>query len=68
MFLNCFKILSLHENIGLKWIKKFFTFGIYPLQVNDKNSKTRGEICSKIRTKTQEQLQCRWPGVFAVNF
>ena len=42
--------------------------GIYLLQVNDRNTKTRCEICSKLTVKTLERRQWRRSGVFIVNF
>ena len=42
--------------------------GIYLLKVNNRNTKTRCEICSKLTTKTPER--CHWcrSSVFIVNF
>ena len=42
--------------------------GIYLLKVNNRNTKTRCEICSKLTIKTQERRQWRRSGVFIVNF
>ena len=39
--------------------------GIYLLKNNNRNTRTRCEICSKLTIKTSER---RWPGVFIVNF
>ena len=41
--------------------------GIYLLKVNNRNTRTRCEICSKLTIKTPEQ-RWRCSGVFMVNF
>ena len=41
--------------------------GIYLLKVNNRNTRTRCEICSKL-TKTPERRQWRRSGIFIVNF
>ena len=42
--------------------------GIYLFKVNNRNSRARWEICSKLTIKTPEQRQWRRSGVFIVNF
>ena len=42
--------------------------GIYLLKVNNRNARTRCEICSKLTKKTSERHQWRRSGVFIVNF
>ena len=42
--------------------------GIYLLKVNNRNTRTRREICSKLTIKTPERRHWRRPGVFIVNF
>ena len=42
--------------------------GIYMLKVNNRNTRTISEICSKLTIKTPEQRQWRRSGVFFVNF
>ena len=42
--------------------------GIYLLKVNNRNIRTRCEICSKVTIKTPEQRHWRRSGVFIVNF
>ena len=42
--------------------------GIYLLKVNNRNTRTRCEMCSKLTIKTPERRQWRRPGVFIVNF
>ena len=41
--------------------------GIYLLKVNNRNTKTRCEICSKLTIKTPERRKWRRSGVFVVN-
>ena len=41
---------------------------IYGLKVNNRNTRTRCEICSKLTKKTPERHHCRWSGVFIINF
>ena len=40
----------------------------YMFKLNNKNTRTRCEICSKLTTKTPERRNWRRPGVFVVNF
>ena len=42
--------------------------GIYLLKVNNRNTRIRCEICSKLTIKTPERRQWRRSGVFIVNF
>ena len=42
--------------------------GIYLLKVNNRNTKTRCEICSKLTINTPERRHWRRSGVFIVNF
>ena len=42
--------------------------GNYMLKVNNRNSRTRCEICSKLTIKTPERRQWRCSGVFNANF
>ena len=42
--------------------------GIYLLKVNNRNTRTRREICSKLTIKMPEWRQWRRSGVFIVNF
>ena len=41
---------------------------IYLLKVNNRNTRTRFEICSKLKIKTPERRYWRRSGVFIVNF
>ena len=40
----------------------------YLLKINNRNTRTRCEICSKLAIKTPERCQWCRPGVFIVNF
>ena len=42
--------------------------GIYLLKVNNRNIRTRCEICSELTIKILERRQWRRSGVFIVNF
>ena len=42
--------------------------GIYMFKVNNRNTRTRCEICSKLTIKTPEPGHWRRSGVFIVNF
>ena len=42
--------------------------GIYLFKVNNRNTRTRCEICSKLTINTLERRQWRRSGVFIVNF
>ena len=51
-----------------KMKKKVLSAGIHLLKVNNKNTKTRCEICSKLTVNTPERCHWRRSGVFIVNF
>ena len=42
--------------------------GIYMFKVNNRNTRTRCEICSKLTIKTPGRCHWRWFGVFIVSF
>ena len=42
--------------------------GIYPLKVNNRDSRKRCEICSKLTIKTLGEREWRLSGVFIVNY
>ena len=54
--------------IGNKFLisKETFPIGIYLLKVNNRNTRTRCEICSNLIIKTSETRQWRRFGVFIV--
>ena len=45
-----------------------YPVGIYLFKVNNRDTRTRYEICSKLTIKTPERRQWRRSGVFIVNF
>ena len=45
-----------------------YSAGIYLLKVSNRNTRTRCEICSKLKIKTPERRQWLRSGVFCVNF
>ena len=47
---------------------KVYPAGIYLLKVNNRKTRTRCEICSKLTIKTPERRHWRRSGVFIVNF
>ena len=49
-------------------MKKEYPAGNYMFKVNNRNTRTRCEICSKLTIKTPERRQWRRSGVFIVNF
>ena len=59
------------ENGSKMYSKRYhtsFPFGNYMFKVNNRNARTRSEICSKLTIKTPEPCQWRRSGVFNVNF
>ena len=48
-------------------ILKINPAGIYPLKFNNKNTRTKCEICSKLTIKTPERRHWRRSGVFIIN-
>ena len=42
--------------------------GTYLVKVNNRNTRSRQETCSKLTTKTPERYQSRRSGVFIINF
>ena len=55
-------LCNLFQNI-LQW----YPVGIYLLRLNNKNTRTRCEICSKLTRKTPERRHWRRSGVFIFN-
>ena len=53
---------KLYKLLGLQG---YLPAGIYLLKINNRNTRTRCEICSKLTIKTSERCFC---GVFIVNF
>ena len=68
---NGYVIQNIRSKGGFHLIKNTKTgspAGIYLLRVNNRNSRTRCEICSKFTIKTPEQRQWRCSGVFLLIF
>ena len=59
----------LHFEVGtpLSWNRNNQA-GIYLLKVNNRNTRTRCDICSKLTINTPERHHCRRAGFFIVNF
>ena len=51
-----------HKNV------RSYPVGIYLFKVNNRNTRTRCEICLKLAIKTPEGRHWRFSGVFIVNF
>ena len=71
-FLKCFSIMHMKVDCIIKWsalfIRKKIPAGIFLFKVNNRNTRTRCEICSKLTINTPERRQWRRSGVFIVNF
>ena len=48
--------------------RRGFYLNVYLFKFNNRDSRKRCEICSKLTIKTPERLQWRRSGVFMVNF
>ena len=53
---------------ALARVVPYIPAGIYLLKVNNRNTRTRCEICSKLTINTPERRHWRRSGVFIVNF
>ena len=62
-----FVLIVFKVNNGKTKTKKFFPASIYLFNVNNRNSRKRYEICSKLTTKKSQWRRCR-SGVFIINF
>ena len=56
------------DNFRLKWVKRRNPAGIFLLKVNNRNTRTRQEICSNFTIKTPTRCYWRRSIVFIVNF
>ena len=52
---------------GYLQLRAIVPVGIYLLKVNDRNTRTRCEICSKLTIKTPVRRQWRLSGAFIIN-
>ena len=53
---------------NLQMLPRMRTDDLYMFKINNRNTRTSCEICSKLTRKTAERLQWRRFGVFIVNF
>ena len=70
---NPFRYFKLTEPIESRWfsrlvISSYIPVGIYLLEVNTRNTRTRLEICSKLTIRIPERRHWRRSSVFIVNF
>ena len=54
------------KKLNLKRIA--YRAGTYMLKVNNRNTRTRCEICLKLTIKKPERRHCRRSGIFIVNY
>ena len=69
VYCGCFKYLwacSVTESVT--GTTRTISIGIYLHKVNNRNNRTRCEVCSKLIIKTPERRHWRRSGVFIVNF
>ena len=57
-----------YKNIRLRFFKNTIPAGNYMFGVNNRNTRTMCEICSKLTIKITEQRHRRCSGIFIVNF
>ena len=55
-------------NAKVEIIQAVILAGIYLLKVNNRNTRTRCEICSKLTIKTSERCKWHLSGIFTLNF
>ena len=60
--------MSISSNLTTNELMNVFRAGDYMLKVNNRTTRTRCEICSKLTIKTPERRHWRRSGVFIVNF
>ena len=57
-----------HQEKEANYLLPNYPAGNYMFKVNNRNTRTRCKICSKLTIKTPERRQWRRSGVFIVNF
>ena len=62
------KLLAPRKHLSSHKYGTVFPASIYLFKVNNRNTRARCEICSKLKIKTSERRQWRRSGVFIVNF
>ena len=65
---NFFNKMNILLMLPKRWTRKENPASIYLLKVNNRDTKTRCEICSKLTIKTPERCNWRRSGVFTVDF
>ena len=65
---NIWEMISKVYSDPCQTLKLSFPAGIYLLKVDNRNTKTRCEICSKITKKTRKRRHGSHSGVFTVKF
>ena len=61
-------LLIIHLKILLEEVLETYPVGNYMFKVNNRNTRTRCEICSKLTIKTPERRHWHHSVVFIVNF
>ena len=61
-------LLVKHKSVLVQYYDLQFPVGIWLLKINNSNTRTRCEICSKLTTKASERRQWHRSVVFMVNF
>ena len=56
------------KNLSQRSLEASFPAGNLMFKVNNRKTRTRCELCSKLTIKTPKRRQCRRSGVFIVNF
>ena len=64
----CFNPFLSKQNLSSLPLLRYYPVGNYILKVNNRNTRARCEICSKLTIKTPERDYWRRSGVFIVNF
>ena len=59
---------EVHCTLSIVFCIKRFPFDVCLLKVNNRNTRARCEICSKLTTKTPERRQWCRSGIFIVSF
>ena len=73
-FLSAASTIHQSKFVSVAYISFYFTFlihspaGNYMFKVNNRNTRTRCEICSKLTIKTPQRRHMRHSGVFIVSF
>ena len=63
-----FILVEILDRVKLSYKKANFTAGNYMFKVDNRNTRTSIEICSKLTIKTPELRHWRRSGIFIINF